>query len=585
MERWRGLQKRISLIVIVCLTVSIWHISVAWCQSGNESRLKEQIEAYRAQLAADATRVDIRCQLAKVYLKIEDYAQAVAEYQQVITTIDNSTEHTLTLTEASYGLGLAYAALEQFEAAIEAYQRAIQLTPAWAHIHAALGAAYSDLHRYAEALTAYKVARDLQPDDAMIHHQLGNIYSKRGKRAAAIAHQQRAIAIAPTLAAAHYQLGLLYSQENRLPEAISAYQTAYTADSELIEALYNLAQAHLRHGDKQAAREQMQLFEKRKAVVEPVRDLRGALQRTREPIKRARILANIGRLYLKSGAYQKAVWEYEKALALNPEVIEAYNGIGIAWTMLKRYKEAVAAQQRALKLQPDFAEAHAALGLTYLVQEKTALALKHYQQAVTLNPKLLEARLKIGLILLNQKRYVEAASAYQAALRLNPDDAEPYHNLGICYLNQGKPAEALSALKKAVEIDRKGSSRAPFLAETHYLIGELQVQRKNFAAAESAYLTSGLPKAYHSLAQLSATLASTYENPAKRNVKLKAAADYAQTAIRLNPNVASYHNTLALISYRKGEYRIAEAAIRKAIELDPKNPNYKEGLKQITNSH
>ena len=585
MKRCSFFQIRVALIfVLYCLLLAVR------AQSDEIPTLKAQIDSYQKQLAVDATRVDIRLKLAKVFLQIEAYTQAVAEYREVISFVGTVSDHDTALPEGYYGLGLAYTGLEKFDKAIEAYQQAIQYAPEWAHIHAALGAGYASLHRYDAALNAYKTAHDLKPDDAMIHHQLGNIFSKRGKRPEAIKHQQHAITIDPTLASAHYQLGLLYTQENRLTDAVSAYETAYSEDPELIEALYNLAQVHIRNGNKQAAREKMQLFEKQKVVVKPIQELRGALQRTSEPTQRAKILANIGRLYLKNKQYKKAVEEYEKAIALNPQGIEAYNGIGIAYTMLKRYSEAIAAQQEALTLQPDFAEAHAGLGLAYLMQNGAALdiALKHYRQAVRLNPQFLEAHLKIGIILLNQKRYAAAASAYQKTITLNPENAEAYHNLGVCYAHQNKTKDALSALQKSVDIAQSHQVSNPtqttkilFLPETYYLIGELHAQQKSFDKAESAYLLSGLPKAYNALAQLNAKIASTYEKQSKRSEKLKTAASYAQTAIRLNPTVASYHNTLALIAFQKGDYQRAETSIRKAIELDPKNRNYQEGLKQI----
>ena len=583
MTRYSFFQRCFSLILVLCcLLFSVW------CQSEESPTLKAQIDSYQKQLATDATRVDIRLQLAKVYLQIEAYTQAVAEYREVISFVGTVSNHNPALPKGYYGLGLAYAGLEKFEEAIEAYQMAIQYAPEWAHIHASLGAGYASLHRYDEALDAYKTAHDLKPDDAMIHHQLGNIYSKRGKRSQAITYQQRAIAILPTLASAHYQLGLLYSQENRVPEAISAYETAYSADPELIEALYNLAQVHIRNGNKQVAREKMQLFEKRKVVVKPIQDLRGALQRTIEPTQRAGILANIGRIYLKSELYEKAVSEYEKAIALNPKSVEAYNGVGIAYAMLKRYSNAIDAQNEALALQPEFAEAYAGLGLVYLMQNEYDLALTHYRRVVTLNPQFLDAHLKIGIILLNQQQYAEAASAYQKAIELNPDKAETYHNLGLCYAHQGKTAEALSNFEWSAKVAQKNQGslngnvvKSTFLPETYYMIGELQAQQENYEAAESAYLSSGLPKAYDALAQLSAKIASTYQKQSKRGEKLSAAASYAQTAIRLNPNIASYHNTLALIAYRKGDYQMAETSIRKAIKLDPKNRNYQEGLKQI----
>ena len=437
----------------------------------------------------------------------------------------------------------------------------------------------------------------------MIHHQIGNVYSKRGEHAAAVRHQLRAIAIAPQFAAAHYQLGLLYAHEKRWTDAISAYRTAYQNDPALVEALYNLAQAYLRAGDAAAAREQMALFEERKAALTPLHQLRGALQRTQGATERAQVLVNIGRFYLKDGHYEKAVSEYQKALGMDPQLVAAYNGIGVAYTMLEKYKAAIAAQQKALELQPDFAKAYAGIGLAYFRQHKTGLALKHYRQAITLAPQFLEAHLKIATILLNQKRYAEATDTYLTIISLQPDDAEAYHNLGLCYAYQAKgqgntrqepdpdlTIAALTALEKAVDLSLAATGdlqpterlpvQPPFLTETYYLIGELQAGKGDFNAAEKAYLTSGLPKAYHALAQLSAKVASGDKADAKRG--LETARRYAQEAIHLDPNVASYYNTLALIDFRRGDYRQAEQAIRKALELEPGNRNYQQGLKQIS---
>ena len=594
-------------VVLLGCHLMLWQLPEACCQ---EDDITAQIRAYKAQLAVDGTRNAVRLKLAKVYLQIEAYTEAVDEYRQVIAAAAPNgvlgtpvTSSDSDIPAAYYGLGLAYTGLEKFEDAIAAYQRAIASAPDWAYTHAALGSAYANTHRYAEALDAYKVAVALDANDEMIHHQIGNVYSKRGEHAAATRHQLRAIAIAPEFAAAHYQLGLLYAHEKRWTAAISAYRAAYQNDPALVEALYNLAQAYLRAGDAAAAREQMALFQERKATLTPLHQLRGALQRTQGATKRAQVLVNIGRFYLKDGHYKKAVSEYQKALGTDPQSVAAYNGIGAAYTMLEKYDEAISAQQKALELQPDFAKAHAGIGLAYFRQNKTDLSLKHYRQAVTWDPQFLEAHLKIAMILLNEKRYAEATDTYLTIIALQPDDAEAYHNLGLCYAylakaegdirqepDQDLTTAALTALEKAVNLslattgDLQPTERLrlqpPFLTETYYLIGELQASQGDFGAAEKAYLASGLPKAYHALAQLSAKVASGEKADAERG--LETARRYAQGAIDMDPNVASYYNTLALIDFRRGDYRQAEQAIRKALALEPSNRNYQQGLKQIS---
>lgn len=595
-------------VALIGCHLTLWQLPTALCQeTPDASDITAQIRDYKTQLAVDGSQIDIRLKLAKVYLQIEAYAEAVDVYQQVIAIAEpNGVPGTTTIApdsavpEAYYGLGLAYTGLEKFEDAITAYQQAIVYAPDSAYIHAALGSAYASTHRYAEALDAYKVAVALNSSDEMIQHQLGNVYSKRGEHTAAIRHQLQAITLAPQFAAAHYQLGLLYAQQQRWTDAIRAYRTAYQNDPALVESLYNLAQAYLRTGDTAAAREQMTLFEKRKAALTPLHELRGALQRTQGAAERSQLLGNIGRHYLKGGDYEKAVWEYQKAIGMNPKLVAAYNGIGVAYTMLEEYEAAVAAQQKALELQPDFAKAHAGLGLAYLRQNKTELALTHYRQAVALEPQFLEARQKIAIILLNAARYAEATDVYLTIVRLNPDDPEAYHNLGLCYAHRAREGNdtsisagnltdaALAALEKAVDLSVSGvrdvapPNQPLFLTETYYLIGELRTSQDDFGAAEKAYLSSGLPKAYHALAQLSARFASRRKESAKRGVTLETAQRYAKKAVHLDPNVASYYNTLALIEFRRGDYRQAEQAIRKALALEPENPNYQQGLKQIS---
>ncbi len=587
----------IWVALVGCHLFVLWQVQYAFSQLGTPTDITTQIRTYRAQLAADGAQVSIRLKLAKLYLQIEAYTEAVEAYQQVITVLDvnsvpksASDAHDPDISEVYYGLGLAHTGLEKFDDAIAAYQRSIASAPDSAYTHAALGNAYANTHRYTEALKAYKIAIALDSKDKMIQHQIGNVYSKRGEHTAAVRHQRQAIALDPKFGAAHYQLGLLYAHEKRWDDAINAYRTAYQHDPTLVEALYNLAQAYRRIGDTTAARELMERFQERKAVLDPLHQLRGALQRTQDTTERAQILANIGRLYLKDENYEKAVSEYQKALGMNPKFAPAYNGIGIAYTMLGRYPKAIDAQQSALALQPDFVEAHAGLGLAYLRQNRTELALKHYQQAVALDPQFVEAHLKIAMILLNRGSYAAAAEAYQTIIALKPDDAEAYHNLGLCYAYQARAAgdtrqqldmeltnAALTALKKAVDLSSQSPTQPLFLAETYYLIGELQAGKGDFSEAEKAYLASKLPKAYHALAQLSAK-----KPGAEPGATLETAQRYVQQAIDLDPNVASYYNTLALIEFRRGDYQQAEQAIRKALELEPNNRNYQQGLKQIS---
>ena len=100
--------------------------------------------------------------------------------------------------------------------------------------------------------------------------------------------------------------------------------------------------------------------------------------------------------------------------------------------------------------------------------------------------------------------------------------------------------------------------------------------KNKFEEAEKTYLTivqhgSKVPQVYQALAQLYG----------RNREQLNQAVSYAQKAIKLSPESASYYNTLALIYFRLGDYLQAESAIKKALSFSPENSVYQEGWRQI----
>ena len=167
-----------------------------------------------------------------------------------------------------------------------------------------------------------------------------------------------------------------------------------------------------------------------------------------------------------------------------------------------------------------------------------------------------------------------------------------YHNIGICYANVEKYSDALSSLNKAVEIgksirdvDASDTDYLNFqntvLPETYFIIGELYEKLNDVNKAKSAYLNAGSAKSYNALAQLTTNIADMHKQDNKRNIELQKAISYANTAIELDSSIASHYNTHAIISYKIGDLETAENSIRKALEIEPNNPIYQEGLKQI----
>ncbi|MEE3193478.1 MAG: tetratricopeptide repeat protein, partial [Candidatus Poribacteria bacterium] len=197
-------------------------------------------------------------------------------------------------------------------------------------------------------------------------------------------------------------------------------------------------------------------------------------------------------------------------------------------------------------------------------------ALKCYRQAIDSRPDFVDPYLKMGQILLDQRRYTEASQIYRSATKIASTNVEAYYNLGLSYDYQDNMADlALEAYKRVAELD-------PEYQQAYYQIGQIYEDKNKFEEAEKAYLTivrhgSKVPQVYQALAQLYG----------RNQEQLNQAVSYAQKAIELSPESASYYNTLALIHFRLGDYLQAESAIKKALSLSPESSSYQEGWRQI----
>jgi tetratricopeptide (TPR) repeat protein len=103
-------------------------------------------------------------------------------------------------------------ARESFGAAIEAYQRALELDPALADAHCNLGAVYYQQKRLSAARRCYERAVALEPRHVEANLNLAMLFEDLERCESALPHYKAALAAAPLLADVHVSLALLYEK-------------------------------------------------------------------------------------------------------------------------------------------------------------------------------------------------------------------------------------------------------------------------------------------------------------------------------------------------------------------------------------
>src|SRR3989441_567191 len=182
-----------------------------------------------------------------------------------------------------------------------------------------------------------------------------------------------------------------------------------------------------------------------------VQDYYGAIHLLEEVIATGRAFADahhlLGLSYSLAGQPDRALEQLDRALALNPNYIEALIHRALVLNEQGREEEANAVLRRARQVTSErragfhghvaakLANQHAALGQAYVEAGGLSEAIAQYEAALTLGPAFHDLRYKLGRLLLEAGRALDAHEQFQIIVRERPSfhDAAPMLGLA-CYL-------------------------------------------------------------------------------------------------------------------------------------------------------
>jgi Flp pilus assembly protein TadD len=296
--------------------------------------------------------------------------------------------------------------------------------------------------------------------------------------------------------------------------------------------------------------------------------------------------------------FEAAIPPLQKFLAEKPDVAYGHFQLAYVYTALKRTDEARAEYERTIALDPKMSEAYLNLGVLLLDKHEYTAAIVPLRKAVDLLPAQSHPRSLLAVAQDRSGDRAGAAETLQTVLRLDPKDLNAINYLGWSDINNGKPAEAEGQFRRALEIDPQAPGALKGLAES------LDAQKKPEAAdayrgylaqapndsearARLIHLLVNQEKYDDALAELDHSDAG--KPPSLESLKLRADIQIAQKkpeaaiatlrqAIALSPNNAPLLGGLGRIEMQKRDFPSAERELKAALQIEPNNLVYWKDL-------
>ena len=286
-------------------------------------------------------------------------------------------------------------------------------------------------------------------DNAVAYHNLGLTFMERGQLDQALGCYQHTLELNPNYSPAHNNLGVALARLGRFDEAIAHYRSALELHPEDADVHYNLANALNPGFVETYARNQT---ENRSEWTDPAqaRAQYEAALRLNPELVNAQI--NWANLELTEGNYQAAATHYRDALRLAPTDALAHFDLANVLVKLGRTNDAVASYSRAVELDPNNAVAHFRLANLLVLQGDAEGAATHYQRVVSLSPGNSFAGHELGSVLAKLGRFDEAAHWFGEAVRLNPDSAEAHLSLAKALVKSGRGDLAVAEFRAALKL-------------------------------------------------------------------------------------------------------------------------------------
>ena len=250
MQRLSSLALRLALLQtnaeLLARCLDLYRKRAMWARAGEAQQLGNAVELWLQGATEQPMIVLLRDTLAALWLDLRLYPRALQTYQAVLKESSVRSYHGIVYHQ----IGIVYQEQHQWQQAIRAYKRALELYEQHGQQHQSggtyhqIGRVYQELQQWQQALDAYQHALELKERHGQqqrlvsTYHHIGMVHQEQRQWQPALAAYQRALKLQEQHGQQHqsgvtcHQIGMAYQEQRQWREALAAYQRALELDEQ-----------------------------------------------------------------------------------------------------------------------------------------------------------------------------------------------------------------------------------------------------------------------------------------------------------------------------------------------------------------